>query len=244
MAIERLFDAADPPPDPPDLYARIEPVKLPPERPVVWLNMVATADGKTLQGPRGSTAKGLGSATDQLLMRRIQSQADAAIIGAGTLRPGHVIYEPRLWRAVVTASGDLPPGNRFFTDAPGRAVILAPETLSAERRAALSSLALLRVLPGRRVDVLEGVRLLRREFGIRRLLLEGGAALNWEFFAADIVDELFLTVAPKIKGGAHLPTVVDGPGFPGQEAAPLELRSAYRDGSELYLRYRVLHEPD
>src|SRR5438128_90918 len=108
--------------------------------------MVSTADGKILIGPRGSTAKGVGGPTDQLLMRRLQAGADGAMIGAGTLRPGNVIYRPELWRAVVTRSGDLPLENRFFTDAPDRAIVFAPRSLPADRREALGTHAHVRIV--------------------------------------------------------------------------------------------------
>jgi hypothetical protein len=71
-----------------------------------------------------TTAKGLGCASDQLLMRRLQAAADGIIIGAGTVRAGPVIYPPEKWRAVVTRSGDVPVENRFFTDAPDRAIVV------------------------------------------------------------------------------------------------------------------------
>jgi riboflavin biosynthesis pyrimidine reductase len=50
---------------------------------------------------------------------------------------------------------------------------------------------------------------------------------------------MFITIAPKLKGGAHLPTPVDGAGFPDRELLDLSLMSLYRDGDEIYLRYRV-----
>lgn len=240
MALERLIDItelADGPAD--DLYARLVFPSPPHDRPYTVVNMVETVDGKTLIGPPGSTAAGLGGATDQLLMRRIQGCVDAAIVGAGTLRPGHVVYRPEMWRAVVTRSGDLPLSNRFFTDAPDKAIVFAPESLSAQNRAQLSEAALVESAGADSVDPREAARILRQRYGVRSLALEGGASLNFDFLAAGLVDELFITIAPKLKGGEHLPTSVDGPGLPGREFLGLALLSLYRDGDELYLRYRV-----
>jgi len=240
MLLERLFDTTDAPPTPDALYTNLRFPEPPPDRPYVFVNMVSTADGKTLIAPRGSTAAGLGSPTDQGLMRRIQEAADGAIIGAGTLRAGNIVYPTNLWRAVVTRNGDLPRHNRFFTDAPGKAIVFAPAALPAEAQRRLETCAHVRIAGEETVDVAMAARLLRTEFGVQRLLLEGGACLNFDFFAARLVDELFLTLAPKIKGGASLPTVVDGPGLPDRSFISLELLSLYRDGSELFLRYRVV----
>lgn len=239
MALERLIDRTGSQAPPDALYTDLRFPSPPEDRPYIYANMVSTADGKTLQGPPGSTAQGLGSPTDQMLMRRLQQWADGAIIGAETLRAGPVIYAPRLWRAVVTRSGELPLDNRFFTDAREKAIVFAPATLSPQARDRLGTRATVRIVGEEGIDVREAARILRTEFNIRTLVLEGGASLNFAFFEAGLVDELFLTIAPKIKGGAHLPTVVDGPGLPDRQFIPLQVLSLYHDGDELYLRYRV-----
>ena len=239
MPIEKLFDQTEAPETPDLLYTNLHFPEPPPDRPYVFINMVSTADGKILQGPIGSTAAGLGSPTDQMLMRRLEEASEAVMIGAGTLRPGPVVYPLTLWRVVITRTGDLSLENRFFTDPPGRAVVFAPESLSSEMRERLEGAAALRLIGREGVDLPAALRLLREEFGVQYALLEGGAAINYDFFERGLVDELFLTLAPKIKGGAHLPTVVDGPGLPGHAFIAMELLSVYRDESELYLRYRV-----
>lgn len=238
MSLEKLFDETGGPSDPADLYREIQ-FGSADGRPYTFINMVATADGKCLIGPRGSTAKGVGSPTDQMLMRRLEELAEGIIIGAGTLRTSHVIYPAKAFRAVVTRSGDLPLENRFFTDAPDKAIVFAPDTISAVTRGRIESAAQLRIAGKEEVDVSRAVQILKDEFGIRLLLSEGGPQLNFDFFSAGIVDEFFLTLAPKIKGGAQLPTPVDGPGLPEIQFVPMDLISLYRDESELFLRYRV-----
>src|SRR5437870_2279637 len=114
MALERLLDRTAFSGPPADLYLNLEFPEPPDNRPYIFINMVSTVDGKILVDPMGGTAKGLGSATDQMLMRRIEDSADCAMIGASTLRAGTVIYPAEKWRAVVTRSGNLPFKNRFF----------------------------------------------------------------------------------------------------------------------------------
>ena len=231
MPIERLYDIATPDAVERDLYCDLQFPEAPVDRPYTYVNMVATVDGKILIGPRGSTAKGLGGPGDQLLMKRLQSAAEGAIIGAGTLRAG------------MTRSGDIPLDNRFFSDAPDRAIIFVPKSLPGRMQTELRSHGHLRVAGRERVDLKAALKVLRGEFEIKRLLLEGGADLNSEFFLNGFADEFFLTVAPKIKGGAHLPSPVGGPGFPDRSFQPMSLLSIYRDGDELYLRYRVEGPP-
>ncbi len=239
MSIERLYDASGAAHPPDALYAEPGFPEPPAERPYVYVNMVATVDGKTRLGPAGTTAKGLGGPTDQMLMRRLEQAADAALVGAGTLRAGPVVYPPGLLRATVTRSGDLPFENRFFTDAPGKAIVFAPATLTGEPLVALQAHASVHIAGADAVDMAAALRILRAELGVRRLLLEGGPDLNDDFLSAGLVDEFFLTIAPKLKGGGDRPTVIDGRGLPGREWVALELRSLYHDGDELYLRYRL-----
>lgn len=242
MPLERLLDLTANPPEPDALYTRLTFPEPPEDRPYLYINMAATADGKIVIGKVGGASKGVGGPTDQMLFRRLQHTCDAALIGSTTLRAGTVIYPPEIPRFVVTASGDVPLENRFFTDAPDQAYVLAPEDLPSQKKARLQAATNYLPVGQGRVDLPAAMRLLRQQMGIRRLLCEGGATLNDELLRAGLADELFLTLAPKLKGGAHLPTVVDGEGFPPGRYLPLSLCSLYRDGDELYLRYRIHKE--
>lgn len=239
MSIQRLFDCTPFDGDPSDLYKDLGPVVAPPGRPYTWINMVATLDGKTLLAPRGSTAKGLGSATDQVLMRRLQSHAQAILVGAGTLRAGNLVYDPSTLRIALTVTGDLPATNRFFTDAPGRSVVFTLEEKAEVCRNRLGNLAEVIGVQGRELSARLVAEYLRRERGVERLLIEGGATTNARFFEAGLVDELYLTLAPKLKAGGDLPGIADGPGLTETAFLACDLVSVYRDAGELYLRYRV-----
>src|SRR5579862_6949520 len=132
MNIERLYDIENTSGNPNDLYTSIKWPDPPPNRPYVYINMASTVDGKIVLGKPDGPAKGVGGATDQLLFRRLQQQCDAAFLGGTTLRASQVIYPAHLSRYTVTRSGDLPLNNRFFTDAPDRAFVLAPSDLAPD----------------------------------------------------------------------------------------------------------------
>lgn len=239
MALERLLDTTPDTPTPDALYAHITFPPAPADRPYLYINMAATADGKIVIGEIGGTAKGVGGPTDQLLFRRLQRQCDAALLGSSTLRASNVLYPPEIPRFVVTRSGDVPLENRFFTDAPDRAFVLAPEDLPDEARKRIAARTNLLQFGHGSVDLPAALRHLRQQLGIAHLLCEGGATLNDELLRAGLADELFLTLAPKLKGGAHLPTIVTGQGFSPGQFLPLTLLSLYHDGGELYLRYKI-----
>ena len=92
-----------------------------------------------------------------------------------------------------------------------------------------------------RLDFAAAFEWLREEWGVQRLLGEGGGELNSALFHAGMVDELHLTVCPFMFGGAHAPTIADGTGVKHLvEAARLELQSQHRIGDEMFLVYRVV----
>ena len=243
MPLERLLDFALDPPAPSDLYTRLDLPDALDDRPGVFINMAATVDGKIVVGAKDGAAKGVGGPTDQLLFRRLQRQAQAAMIGGTTLRASQVIYPPDMGRYVITRSGDVPLQNRFFTDAPERAYVVVPQDLDGEVMARLRSHVNVLAMGQSGVDLTALLRVMRREHGIERLLCEGGASLNDDLIRAGLADELFLTLAPKLKGGANLPTILAGQGFAPGVVLPVTLRSLYRDGDELYLRYRLARAP-
>ncbi|HLI47355.1 MAG TPA: RibD family protein [Chthonomonas sp.] len=243
MTLERLLDLTECPPPPDQLYVHIAFPSPPDHRPYVYLNIVSTLDGKIVVGKPHGPAKGVGGPTDQLLFRRLQRTANAVIIGSGTLRAGPVIYPPNLPRYVVTRTGDLPLENRFFETTPKQTFVIAPQSLPSHVQTHLRSVATLLLCGEEEVNLAEAFRRMRQEQNVRYLLCEGGGLLNEVLLREGLADELFLTLAPKLKGGDHLPTPVGGVGFPPDFYLRAHLLSLYRDGDELYLRYRLEHTP-
>lgn len=210
-------------------YAELEYPPAPAERPYVVVNMATTIDGKILTGERDEPVADLGSPVDKATMRRIEASVQAVMIGAGTLRatPG-LWYPARLWRIVVTASGRVPFGSRFFTDAPDRAIMLTDADLGTLPHG-------LSVWPA---DLGAALGRLRDELGVERLLVEGGSDLNAALLAAGLVDELFLTLAPKVKLGAGVPTYAGGAPLPREHVQRYRLIGATVVEDEVFLRYR------
>ncbi|QYK56879.1 MAG: RibD family protein [Fimbriimonadaceae bacterium] len=204
----------------------------PADRPYVFLNMVTTMDGKILTGPRDEHVMDLGSAVDHATMRFLEGQADAVMIGAGSLRatPG-LWYGGHLYRFVVSGSGVVPETGRFFTDAPDKAFIVTPAGRGQGRENRIES-------PGATVDFNALLNQMVGRFGIRRLLVEGGSELNASLFESDLIDDVFWTVAPKVKLGRDVPTMADGDPLPGRQTLAFRLVESHVVGDELFLRYR------
>lgn len=91
------------------------------------------------------------------------------------------------------------------------------------------------------IDFASAFGRLRRHFGIRKLMLEGGGSINGALLAAGLIDELSLLVCPFADGSPGLPTVFDAPESKrGEKATALRLMSVKtRPGGVVWLRYRV-----
>jgi riboflavin biosynthesis pyrimidine reductase len=99
-----------------------------------------------------------------------------------------------------------------------------------------------RICGATKINFRSALRWLRARWGVTRLLVEGGGELNAALFAAGLVDELHLTVCPKVFGGRTAPTIADGWGAQQlADAAHFTLKSARRVADEMFLVYVANH---
>ncbi len=77
--------------------------------------------------------------------------------------------------------------------------------------------------------------------GYRNVLVEGGPTLLGSFLKENLIDEIFLTIAPKIYGNKKFSTLtlVEDFLFPKEAIKHLTLLSVKKAGNELFLRYKV-----
>jgi riboflavin-specific deaminase-like protein len=219
------------------------------------MNMVSTVDGKAAVG---GTAAGIGSRTDARLMRQVRAAVDAVMHGAGTLRAE--LVDPRVDTArsrqrvlrglspqplavAVSGSLDLDPASRYLVNGPVGTVILTTASAPAERRERLSRYASLLAHDGPTVDLAAALRRLHHEYGVRRLLSEGGPSLNQRLLDAGLIDEVFWTIAPKLAGG-HGRATIDSNQPTTRIRARLDLLSLYEHDGELFARYRLQRGSD
>lgn len=223
------------------------------DRPYTVINMVSSVDGRITVGGR-LPPQSLGSAADRRVMDSLRAHADAVLCGAGTFR-AHPFFlgvpktdqarrqerglAPQPVTVILSGSGCLPADSpRPGRAAPGPVLVVGPETMAAAPRASLQSKAELELLPGSSIDFPAMLRCLRQKYQIKMLLVEGGARINYQFFAGGWVDELFFTMAPEVHGGQNDKTMVMG-SEPFDPLIRLELRSILRHHDELFFRYAV-----
>ncbi len=200
----------------------------------------------------GRIGKGFkGGPEDRRFLERMRAETDASLIGAGSLRDGQVQMlgpggrqlEGRL-RAVITASGRIPVKDRLLFTEGAEAVIFTSKGAAEDLRQELGQRAhvfeLDEIAPGS-LDLGQCVSILE-DMGAKSLLVEGGPGLNYQALKQGIVDEILLTICPKIIGDASIESLAEGPGPLGGPSLELRLLDArvHTESSELFLRYQVL----
>jgi riboflavin-specific deaminase-like protein len=230
---------------PEELAAGLNLGELAPEgRPYLVVNMVSTLDGKATLEWR---TRGISSDMDRAVFHHLRTQVDAVMVGAGTARTeryGRITksdelrekrraegLEPDPLAVVVSGRLDLPADLPLLQE-PQQRVLIATGS-DAELMGVTSQVEYLRV--GGDLQLLTAR--LRDDYGVRSVLCEGGPTLNSHLLAAGVVDELFLTLSPKLVGGAAALTIVAGR----ELLEPSELAPVWvlESGGEVFTRWRL-----
>jgi riboflavin-specific deaminase-like protein len=145
-------------------------------------------------------------------------------------------------RIVASGSGSLSPRAEIFSHRFSPVIVLASERAGERKLKALRAVAdEVKVCGVNEIDFRHAFEWLHRKWRVNRLLCEGGGELNGALFRAGLVNELHLTVCPKIFGGRNAPTIADGAGvLKLGDATRLRLKSLKRAGAELFLVCDVL----
>ena len=209
--------------------------------PFVLVNMAMTADGKIATANRAVSS--FGSARDHEHLLELRATADAVMAGARTvdsapinLGPGPAKFRRlRLkkglaefnLRVIVSGSGLVNPQAEIFRHRFSPIIVFTTRRAPPARLRRLRAVAdEVKVCGGHKINFRAALCWLRGKWGVKRLLCEGGGELNAALFRAGLVDELHLTICPKIFGGREAPTIADGEGFHRlAEAAPLQIKS-------------------
>lgn len=216
-----------------------------PAPPGVRANMIFSADGAAGFSGRAGP---LSCPADYQLLLALRAYADVVLVGAGTARaetygPVQLSTEHRRQRrelglspepppiAVVSQTGRLP---ETMLGASPRPILVTSAQAAQSNPAAGDPPCDVLVCGEEDVNIAEAVGQLRNRCG-GRILCEGGPTLLDELVAADLIDELCVTLAPVLAGCQPL----------GQAAAPMGAptrlhleQTLLGDGGYLYLRYR------
>jgi riboflavin-specific deaminase-like protein len=221
--------------------------------PFVFSNFAMTADGKIAFA--NHRFKAFTTKSDLEHMMELRATADAVMSGArtvdlspATLGPGGAKYRKlRLKRGlkeynlriVVSGSGSVNAKAEIFKHTHSPIILLTTERIPKASLKKLEKLAIVKTFGKKEIDFHAAFRWLRKEWGVKRLLCEGGGELHGELIRQGLINEFHLTMSPKVFAGRTAPTIADGDGVATlADAAQLELKSRKQVGDEWYLVFR------
>lgn len=201
----------------------------------VRANMIFSADGAAAFGGRAGP---LSCPVDQQLLKVLRGFADVVLVGAGTARaegygPVRLTGAPREVPpiAVVSTTGNLP-ATIFDAAAPPPILVTSAQAAERHRLDADGRWQLL-IAGDVAVDLAEAVRQLKNQ-GRERILCEGGPTLLDALVESDLVDEICVTIAPRLAGGQPVGTRTQA-----RLTSPTSLRLGHvvQHDDYLFLRY-------
>lgn len=223
------------------------------DRPYVHINVAATADGKIDTFERRGAE--ISSARDKERVDELRAEADAVMVGGRTLHdedPKLIVRSERLHterlarglppnpaKVGISSRLRLQPDSNFLNAGPAKIFLFTTAQTDEAQLAMLRSCGAEVFVHGSdRVNLKSALETLKIK-GVNRLMVEGGATLNFELMQLGLVDELTIYVAPMIFGGETAPTTAAGSGLVRSAALPLKLvkSEAWEDGGVL-LQYQ------
>lgn len=218
--------------------------------PFIFSNFAMTSDGKIAFANGGFAP--FSSRRDREQMMELRAAADAVMCGARTIEVtttilgngGDKFRKLRLKRGlaefplriVVSGSGSINPAAKIFSKRFSPIVILTTARISRANLKKLLAVAdEVKICGKTEINFPAALRWLHEKWNVRRLLCEGGGELHNALIRADLLDELHITICPKVFGGHDAPTIADGNGFSHlADAGQFKLKSMNRVDGELF----------
>jgi len=232
------------------LASKIPRMKLP----FVFSNFAMTADGKIAF--TNHEFEPFSSERDREHMMELRATADAIICGAKTVEVTETILgnggdkfrRLRLkkglaefpLRVIASGSGSIEPSAPIFKKRFSPVTVLTTERIPKSKLKALQAVAdEVKIFGAKQIDFRAALIWLRKKWNVKRLLCEGGGEIHGALICANLLDELHLTICPKIFGGRTAPTIADGIGVEKlANAAQFQLKSLHREKGELFTVYK------
>jgi riboflavin-specific deaminase-like protein len=222
-------------------------------RPFVTANYALTWDGRI--STRLGTVSDFSSPRDKQRLLEIRAGADAILASAKTVAAERMTMgmpDPALGaqrvvrqqapyplRVLLSNSGAIDPALPVFDKKFSPIVIFTTTRMTESQRGALASRADLWMHDAPSVNLPAMMAALREDYGVKRLVYEGGGQVFRALLEAGLVDELCVTLCPRIFGGIQAPTLTGKAGDFLPKSVPLSLKKMNVVDGECFLEYRI-----
>jgi 2,5-diamino-6-(ribosylamino)-4(3H)-pyrimidinone 5'-phosphate reductase len=194
-------------------------------RPFVFINAAMSADGKIATIERKQTR--ISGSLDFDRVDELRATSDAIMVGIGTVlsdNPSLTVkskerrekrrdmgIDENPVRIIVDSMARTPLDADIFKKGSGKKIIAVSENAPKEKVRDFTESAAIIVVGEKNVDLTKLLMELKK-IGIDRLMVEGGATLNWGLISKGLVDEIYIYLGNIIIGGRNAPTLIDGEG--------------------------------
>lgn len=217
-------------------------------RPYVIIVSEVSVDGK-LTLYRGASSKELMTLMDQEAYRylhEVRAKVDGIMVGCETVRTDNPSLTVRYVegknpvRIIPCSTANVPiDANIFSKDAP--TIIVTTTRAPQEKIEKIKGVGAEVLVVGDDLVDFDRLMPILYERGIKSLMIEGGASINWEFIRRGYVDEIRLIHLPVIVGGENVPTLVGGEGFKSlRNLLHLRLRAHFKRGNHLITEWEAV----
>ncbi|WP_440952618.1 2,5-diamino-6-(ribosylamino)-4(3H)-pyrimidinone 5'-phosphate reductase [Methanococcoides sp. FTZ1] len=225
------------------------------DRPFTFINSAMSADGKISTKERKQVR--ISGDVDFDRMDELRATSDAIVVGIGTVLaddPSLTVksktrrdarkakgYDEDPIRIVIDSKARTPQDADIFVKGEGMRIIAVSASAPADKVRMLREKALVITTGDEQVDLCALMKKLS-SMGVKRLMVEGGATLNWAMLSNGLVDEIYSYVGNLVIGGCCAPSFVDGAGFSENEILPLKLTSMERMDEGVLLNWEVINK--
>jgi 2,5-diamino-6-(ribosylamino)-4(3H)-pyrimidinone 5'-phosphate reductase len=205
-----------------------------------------SADGK-IALPTGKQLR-ISSDEDIIRMYQLRNEHDAVLVGVNTVlsdnpkltvKEKYVPYPRQPLRVILDSTGKTPKNALVLNNAAPTLLVTA---LGNEKEFSEEHIEMIGCKTDKdgRIDLKSMLKLLYTK-GVKKLLVEGGGTVIWNFLKQKLVDDLYIYMGPCIIGGNHTSTVADGTGIKNKdELIPLRVVKVDRLGEGILVHYTLI----
>src|SRR5918997_817975 len=186
----------------------------------ITVNAAMTVDGKiaTILGNSEISSEG-----DLSRVHELRASVDGIVVGISSV----LVDDPRLTvrlatkqvrrkhpaRIIIDSTGKIPLDSQVLRTASNvKTIVAVTELAHTVTINKIEKMGAVVIVSGKKIVNLKKVLSTVKKMGIKKILVEGGGEINWSFFSQGLVNELIVTIAPRIVGGRQATTLVEGEG--------------------------------
>lgn len=194
------------------------------------------------------------SREDKLHLFRQRALSDAVLVGHTTVEHDNVRLglpdslqkerikrgrTPAPIRVIVSNTGRIQKRLKIFQSDISPVIVFSTSRMPRAYQADLGERATLHLSKSKRVDLSAMLQMLQKKYGVKKVACEGGAKLFRSLLEQGLVDQLNVTIAPYLFGGADAPTLTGLDKSFLSASVACRLISVRVVGEECFLSYRI-----